>query len=182
MVVGHYDCGGVKAAMTNMDHVSPLENWLRNIRDVYRLHYKELDLIKDREERQRRLVELNVQEQCLNLYKTGVVQRKRMETYKSKEFPFTWPRIHGLVYDPTIGELKKLDVNFKDLQADMQHIYNLFEVDDGDADADDQGLPASGLTTEGNAEDVPGYGDFTDFDDKSELDPDPELPPVCGQQ
>jgi carbonic anhydrase len=140
MVVGHYDCGGVKAAMTNMDHVSPLENWLRNIRDVYRIHYKELDSIKEIEARQRRLVELNVQEQCLNLYKTGVVQRKRMETYKSKEAPFTWPRIHGLVYDPKEGLLNKLPVNFKDLQADMSHIYTLFETDDDDVDSSDQGL------------------------------------------
>ena len=60
---GHYDCGGVRAAMESVDHKSPLENWLRNIRDIYRLHMKELNAIPDATQRQRRLVELNVIEQ-----------------------------------------------------------------------------------------------------------------------
>jgi carbonic anhydrase len=71
IVCGHYDCGGVKAALTNIDHRSPLENWLRNIRDTYRLHQEELNLITDVRSRQRRLVELNVVEQCLNIFKTA---------------------------------------------------------------------------------------------------------------
>lgn len=63
IVCGHYDCGGIRASMELKDHRSPLENWLRNIRDTYRLHKKELDAIVDVKSRQRRLVELNVIEQ-----------------------------------------------------------------------------------------------------------------------
>ena len=63
IVCGHYDCGGVKAALTQVDHKAPLENWLRNIRDTYRLHREELNGIEDITARQRRAVELNVVEQ-----------------------------------------------------------------------------------------------------------------------
>lgn len=63
IVCGHYDCGGVRAALEPWDHKSPLENWLRNIRDSYRLHKNELGSIDNLHERQRRLVELNVIEQ-----------------------------------------------------------------------------------------------------------------------
>jgi carbonic anhydrase len=63
VVCGHYDCGGVRAALEPVDHGSPLENWLRNIRDSYRLHNAELNAIDNLRDRQRRLVELNVIEQ-----------------------------------------------------------------------------------------------------------------------
>jgi carbonic anhydrase len=63
IVCGHYDCGGVRAALEPVDHHSPLENWLRNIRDTYRLHNDELNAIPVLRDRQRRLVELNVIEQ-----------------------------------------------------------------------------------------------------------------------
>jgi carbonic anhydrase len=65
VVCGHYDCGGVRAALEPVDHGSPLENWLRNIRDSYRLHNAELNAIDNLRDRQRRLVELNVIEQVL---------------------------------------------------------------------------------------------------------------------
>lgn len=84
IVCGHYDCGGVRASMENANHHSPLVNWLRNIRDIQRLHKTELDGIEDRQARQRRLVELNTIEQCLNVYKTEVVQRRRIATFKHK--------------------------------------------------------------------------------------------------
>lgn len=84
IVCGHYDCGGVRASMENADHRSPLVNWLRNIRDIQRIHKSELDKIDDRLERQRRLVELNTIEQCLNVYKTEVVQRRRIATFHDK--------------------------------------------------------------------------------------------------
>ena len=64
VICGHYDCGGVKASMENVDHVPPLENWLRNIRDTYRLNRQELDRIYDKDQRTRRLVELNTIEQA----------------------------------------------------------------------------------------------------------------------
>jgi carbonic anhydrase len=63
IVCGHYDCGGVRAATELRDHSSPLENWLRHIRDIYRIHKNELDSITDSNQRRRRLVELNVVEQ-----------------------------------------------------------------------------------------------------------------------
>lgn len=110
IVCGHYDCGGVRASVETKDHVPPLENWLRNIRDVYRLHRDELDAIQDPEARHRRLVELNVEEQCLNLFKTGVVQRRRVASYKEGQ-AYTTPRIHACVFDPKTGNLEKLDVS-----------------------------------------------------------------------
>lgn len=82
IICGHYDCGGIRASLETKDHRSPLENWLRNIRDTYRLHRKELLQIQDSTARNRRLVEINVIEQCLNVFKTAVVQRRRVETYK----------------------------------------------------------------------------------------------------
>jgi carbonic anhydrase len=111
IVCGHYDCGGVRASTQRKDHVPPLENWLRNIRDVYRLHKDELDAIRDPEARHRRLVELNVIEQSLNLFKTGVIQRRRVETFKSGQ-EYTTPRIHACVFDPKTGVLERLSVSF----------------------------------------------------------------------
>ena len=74
VVCGHYFCGGGKAAMQSQD-LGILNPWLRNIRDVYRLHKEELNAISDEEARYKRLVELNVQEQCINVIKTAEVQR-----------------------------------------------------------------------------------------------------------
>ena len=70
VVCGHYACGGVKAAMQSAD-LGILNPWLRNIRDVYRIHKKELNAIEDEDKKYDRLVELNVQEQCVNLIKTA---------------------------------------------------------------------------------------------------------------
>jgi carbonic anhydrase len=81
IVCGHYDCGGIRASLESADHRSPLVNWIRNIRDIQRIHKNELDKIDNPTERQRRLVELNTMEQCLNVYKTAVVQRQRVKTY-----------------------------------------------------------------------------------------------------
>ena len=66
VVCGHYGCGGVLAAMQQAD-LGILNPWLRNIRDVFRLHRNELDAIEDEDQKYRRLVELNVQEQCINV-------------------------------------------------------------------------------------------------------------------
>lgn len=72
VVCGHYECGGVRAALEPIDHGSPLEGWLRNIKDTYRLHKDELCGIEDLKDRQRRLVELNVEEQvCIPTTYTG---------------------------------------------------------------------------------------------------------------
>lgn len=125
IVCGHYECGGVRASVTRFNHMPPLENWLRNIRDVYRVHRKELDAIKDPEARHRRLVELNVVEQCINVYKTGVVQRRRLET--KNESPYPVPQIHGVVFDPKVGLLKRVPVDFEKMSDDLDGIYDLYE-------------------------------------------------------
>ncbi|HEX9825367.1 MAG TPA: carbonic anhydrase, partial [Flavobacteriaceae bacterium] len=74
VVCGHYECGGVKAAMQSAD-LGILNPWLRNIRDVFRIHKTELNAIEDENKKYERLVELNVQEQCVNLIKTAAVQK-----------------------------------------------------------------------------------------------------------
>lgn len=131
LVCGHYDCGGVRASVRVKDHVPPLENWLRNIRDVYRLHRMELDAISDDEQRHRRLVELNVVEQCINLFKTGAVQRRRVETFKKGD-AMTTPRIHACVFDPATGYMNRLEVNFKEYIDELHDIYDLYQVDEAD--------------------------------------------------
>ena len=96
IVCGHYDCGGVKASLEPNDHRSPLINWLRNVRDTYRLHREELNAFSDLRSRQRRLVELNVIEQCVNVMKTAVVQRARVQTRKVKG-------VEGYVMDTSLS-------------------------------------------------------------------------------
>jgi carbonic anhydrase len=95
---------------------SVIDNWLTGVRDVYRLHKTELDAIADPEERHRRLVEKNVIEQCLNIFKTGVVQHHRLKTFHNKEkykTKFAFPRVHAMVFDPADGLLQQLQVDFK---------------------------------------------------------------------
>jgi len=128
IVCGHYECGGVMASSTNRDHSAPLENWIQNIRDVYRLHRVELDRIKDPVKRHRRLVELNVKEQCINLYKSAVIQKSRVDSFNSGE-PVSLPRIHACVFDPNNGELKRLDVDFQKEIEDLEDIYKLYSID-----------------------------------------------------
>eukprot|EP00164_Ancoracysta_twista_P004434 GFYU01005984.1.p1 GENE.GFYU01005984.1~~GFYU01005984.1.p1 ORF type:complete len:337 (-),score=77.79 GFYU01005984.1:102-1112(-) len=126
-LVGHYDCGGVKASLKVQDH-GLIEHWVRNIRDVHRLHHDTLDAIEDPDQRLRKLVELNVVEQCLNLYKLGIIQKKRLETYNDPECKYAYPRIHGLVFDPATGLLNKLKLDFKSQIQQYQHIYDLYDV------------------------------------------------------
>ena len=129
IVTGHYDCGGVRAATKRQD-LGLLEHWLRLIRDVYRLHKDHLDHIANLEERHHRLVELNVIEQCLNLYKTGVVQRKRLETEAASGGAEIYPRIHAMVFNPGEGILKKLDVDFEQRVGSLEHIYGMYDQKD----------------------------------------------------
>lgn len=98
IVCGHYGCGGVKAAMSNQDYNQILNMWLRNIKDVYRLHQKELDGMADENLRYDRLTELNVQEQVIHLAKTSVVQR----AWKERNAP----DLHGWVYGLKDGLIK----------------------------------------------------------------------------
>lgn len=116
VVCGHYFCGGVKAAMQPKD-LGILNPWLRNIRDVYRLHNEELKAIEDEEKRYMRLVELNVEEQCFNAIKTAAVQKAYLET--------GYPLVHGWVFNVKGGELIDLKINFREKLKGIQEIYNL---------------------------------------------------------
>lgn len=113
MVVGHYGCGGVNAAMGNKP-VGLIDNWLRNIKDVYRLHETELDLIQDPKAKSDRLVELNVAEQVFNLTKTSIVQNAWIN---GKEL-----LIHGIVFDIHTGELIDLGISVGD-NSKMDYVY-----------------------------------------------------------
>jgi carbonic anhydrase len=116
VVCGHYNCGGVKAAMSQQD-MGILNPWLRNIRDVYRLHRVELDAIENADARYNRLVELNVQEQCVNLIKTAAVQ----EANKLRGL-----KVHGWVFDIQTGKLIDLNIDFPKILEDIMAIYKLF--------------------------------------------------------
>lgn len=115
IVCGHYGCGGVMAAMENKQF-GLIDNWLRHIKDVYRLHYKELDIIQDKKQKADRLVELNVIEQVQDLGKTSIVQN----AWK-REQPL---HLHGWVYDVKDGLIKDLDVNFKGTD-DLHSVFHL---------------------------------------------------------
>jgi len=126
IVCGHYDCGGVKAAVKKQDHRPPLESWLTNIRDVHRLHIEELSAILDEEERHKRLVELNVIEQCFNLFKTSDVQRRRALTAaRPIEYEGAFPRIHGMIFDPSDGVLRRLPIDWKAKIAEYSQVYQI---------------------------------------------------------
>ncbi|TDP58244.1 carbonic anhydrase [Flavobacterium dankookense] len=115
VVCGHYECGGVKASLQPVD-LGILNPWLRNIRDVYRMYQQELDAITDEKLRFDRLVELNVQEQCINVIKTAAVQK----AYKERGLT-----VQGWVFDVRTGKLIDLKINFKEILANIMKIYNL---------------------------------------------------------
>ncbi|MFI1771213.1 carbonic anhydrase [Thalassobellus citreus] len=115
VVCGHYGCGGVKAAMQSAD-LGILNGWLRNIRDVYRIHKMELNGIEDEEKKYDRLVELNVKEQCVNLIKTAAVQ---------KAFRDRGLKVYGWVFDVHTGNLIDLKINFEKYLRDIMEIYHL---------------------------------------------------------
>lgn len=115
VVCGHYFCGGVKAAMQATD-MGILNPWLRNIRDVYRLHKEELNSINNEDERYNRLIELNVQEQCVNLIKTAAIQKAHKER---------GILVHGWVFDVHSGELKDLKIDFPKILKEIMEIYRL---------------------------------------------------------
>ncbi len=118
IVCGHYGCGGVNAALSSQP-MGLVENWLRNIKDVYRLHQRELDFIKDIEKRAERLVELNVLEQVFNLTKTSIIQSA---WNKGKKLS-----VHGLIYDLKTGLLTDLNATTED----RNELPRFYQVDAG---------------------------------------------------
>lgn len=115
IVCGHYGCGGVRAAMQSKD-MGILNPWLRNIRDVFRIHMDELNAIKDEELQYDRLIELNVQEQCINVIKTAKVQL----AIKDRDLT-----VHGMVFDMHTGLLKDLQIDFPKILEEIMKIYRI---------------------------------------------------------
>jgi carbonic anhydrase len=116
IVCGHYGCGGVQAAMQPKD-LGLINGWLREIRDVFRIHRADLLAIKDETQRFRRLVELNVQEQCIHVIKTACVQ---------KSFAATgYPIVHGWAFDLHDGLLRDLEIPFEQILDEIREIYRL---------------------------------------------------------
>jgi carbonic anhydrase len=117
IVCGHYGCGGVKAAMGNKS-LGLIDNWLRHIKDVYRIHFNELDAIKDEEKRFHRFVELNVIEQVNDLGKTSIVQNAW-----SNNQPL---HIHGWVYDLENGEINDMIVSY----SNPDNLHSVYHLED----------------------------------------------------
>lgn len=115
VICGHYGCGGVKAAMTATD-LGILNPYLREIRDVYRMHIDELQAIEDEDARYKRLIELNVQEQCINVAKTPDVQKAYNQGKVS---------VHGWVMDLASGKIIDLGIDMDAVLKDIMEIYTL---------------------------------------------------------
>ena len=117
IVCGHYGCGGVKAAISHTN-LGIINKWVRNIKDVYRIHEEELNAIENEEEQVNRLVELNVEEQVYNLAKTSIVQK----AWKDRQAP----HLHGWVYGLNNGILKPII----DLEpgSKLDHIYEYHDL------------------------------------------------------
>jgi carbonic anhydrase len=115
IVCGHYGCGGIKAAMGN-DSIGIIDNWIRHIKDIYRLHQKELDAIKNENERFNKFVEFNVIEQVFDLAKTSIVQSAWKSGQKLS--------LHGWAYGLNSGFVTDLNVNF-DSDKDLDDVYKL---------------------------------------------------------
>src|ERR1700754_2319503 len=118
IVAGHYGCGGVAAALSNKQF-GIIDNWLRHIKDVYRLHANELDRITDETQKQTRLVELNVSEQVYNLCKTSIIQNAWMERHDLE--------VHGWVIDLGTGLIKDLKVTSSS-PHNLGYVYELDSV------------------------------------------------------
>ncbi len=115
IVCGHYGCGGIQAALQNSS-IGIIDNWIRHIKDTYRFHASELDMIQDKTERFNRFVEINVEEQVYNLAKTSIVQaawRRNQEL-----------SIHGWVYGLQSGYVTDLEVNVNS-NEELDEVYQL---------------------------------------------------------
>ncbi|UYW02144.1 carbonate dehydratase [Flavobacterium agricola] len=115
IVCGHYGCGGIKAAMGNSS-LGLIDNWLRHIKNVYRLHREELHAIENEEERFNRFVEINVKEQVYDLAKTSIVQNAWANNQEVS--------IHGWVYGINSGYVTDLNVNL----ASNDHLEKIYQL------------------------------------------------------
>jgi len=115
IVCGHYGCGGVKAAMGN-NSLGIINKWLRNIKDIHRIHSEEVDALPTEDERINRMIELNVKEQVINLAKTSIIQKAWKYDQR--------PQLHGWVYGLSDGIIKPVC----EMEAGS-HIDPLYEYD-----------------------------------------------------
>ncbi len=115
VICGHYDCGGIAAAMDDADH-GMLNPWLRGIQDVYQIHKEELDSIDDPDMRYRRFVELNVYEQCRNVTKMVDVQKSFLKK--------GYPRVAGWIFD--MEDARLYDLNF-DYEAELKKLREVYK-------------------------------------------------------
>jgi len=115
IVCGHYGCGGVKAAMGNQS-IGLIDNWIRHIKDVYRLHEHYLNTIEDEEERFNKFVEVNAQEQVFDLAKTSIVQNAWRNGQELS--------LHGWTYGLNSGYVTDLGVNMSS-NSELDEVYRL---------------------------------------------------------
>ncbi|WCT13056.1 carbonate dehydratase [Mucilaginibacter jinjuensis] len=116
IVTGHYGCGGVIAAMSHKQF-GLIDNWLRHIKDVYRIHADELDAIQDEAERANRLVEFNVIEGVYNLCKTSIIQNAWKNDHELS--------VHGWVYSLSTGFITDLGVS----ASNDEHLGGVFKFE-----------------------------------------------------
>jgi carbonic anhydrase len=119
IVCGHYGCGGVDAAVSNKSF-GLINKWLRNIKEVYKIHQKEVDEKETHADRVNKLVELNVMEQCQDLIKTSIIQK----AWKTRNAP----EVHGWVYGLSNGIINELVT----IKPDIEAIHPLFRYDDSE--------------------------------------------------
>ena len=115
IVCGHYGCGGVKAAMGNQS-IGLIDNWIRHIKDVYRLHEDYLNSIVDEDDRFNKFVEINVQEQVFDLAKTSIVQNAWRNGQELT--------LHGWAYGLNSGYVTDLEVNMSS-NEELDDVYRL---------------------------------------------------------
>ncbi len=116
VVCGHYGCSGIQAAL-KQETFGLLDNWLRNVRDVYRIYYNDLITLSTEEKKLDRLVELNVIEQCKNIIKTSYVQKSYIQN--------GFPTVHGWIYNMKNGELVDMNIDFENTLKEVQKVYKL---------------------------------------------------------
>jgi len=115
IVCGHYGCGGVKAAMGNQS-IGLIDNWIRHIKDVYRIHENYLNAVEDEEERFNKFVEVNAQEQVFDLAKTSIVQNAWRNGQDLT--------LHGWTYGLNSGYVTDLGVNMSS-NSELDEVYRL---------------------------------------------------------
>lgn len=118
IVCGHYGCGGVQAALTRKS-LGTIDQWIRHLKDTYRLHRSEIDALVEGDLRTNRLVEINVREQVYNLANTALIQKTWAKHQR--------PALHGWVYNMEDGLIDPiLEVNPGDaLQAPVYEYDNM---------------------------------------------------------